>query len=188
MEKRAGWVLVGGRSRRMGRDKALIEIDREPLVKRVAGVLEQVCGGVSLIGDPAVYGELGWPVVADRFPGEGPLAGVEAALRVTKFEWNLVVACDMPRLDTAILEQLFRTAAAEDGDCAAPQYSDGRLEPLCAVWNARCHPAVAGALMAGTRKVTEVLRGLALRYVPVASDEAFANLNTPEDLERYGRG
>jgi molybdenum cofactor guanylyltransferase len=188
MDKRAGWVLVGGRSRRMGRDKALIEIDKQPLVERVAGVLGEVCGSVSLIGDPAVYGELGWRVVADRFPGEGPLAGIEAALGATKFEWNLVVACDMPRLDVGILEQLFRIAATGDGDCAVPRYSDGRVEPLCAVFHARCHAAIATALEEGVRKVTEALGRLALRYVPVASDEAFANLNTPEDLEKYGRG
>jgi molybdopterin-guanine dinucleotide biosynthesis protein A len=181
-------VLVGGRSSRMGRDKALIEIDRVPLVQRVAAAIGEVCGSVSLVGDPALYGNLGFRVIPDLMPGEGPLAGIEAALGETKAEWNLVVACDMPALDTRILEELFVAAASNNGDCAAPQYSDGRMEPLCAVWNARCHAEVVSALADGVRKVTEALRRLALRYVPVASDAAFRNLNTPEDLERYGRG
>lgn len=188
LQNRAGWVLVGGRSSRMGRDKALIEVDLIPLVLRVASVVGEVCGTVSLVGDPGLYGNLGFPVVADLFPGEGPLAGIEAALGETKSEWNLVVACDMPALDAGILEQLFVAAAGNNGDCAAPRYSDGRLEPLCVVWNARCHAEVVSALADGVRKVTGVLDRLALRYVPVASDAAFRNLNTPEDLERYGRG
>jgi molybdopterin-guanine dinucleotide biosynthesis protein A len=77
---RAGWVLVGGRSRRMGTDKALIEIGHQPLARRVAAEIGRICGMVSLVGDPAAYAGLGLPVVPDRFPGLGPLAGIEAAL------------------------------------------------------------------------------------------------------------
>lgn len=185
---RAGWVLVGGRSSRMGTDKALIEIGNQPLAKRVAAEIGKICGTVSLVGDPEVYGGLGLPVVPDRFPGQGPLAGIEAALRATTVEWNLVVACDMPALDAGVLEDLFAAASENGGDCAVPSYSDGRIEPLCAVFHARCHARVLSALEGGIRKVTDALAGLAIRYVPVSSSEPFANLNTPEDLERFGKG
>jgi molybdenum cofactor guanylyltransferase len=183
---RAGWVLVGGRSRRMGVNKALIEIGDQPLARRVAEEIGKICGKVSLVGDPGLYGTLGLPVVPDRFPGLGPLAGIEAALGTTTVEWNLVVACDMPSLDVAILEKLF--AVAEKGDCAVPSYEDGRIEPLCAVFHARCHPAILAALEAGVRKVSEALDPLELRYMPVATNRSFANLNTPEDLERFRNG
>jgi molybdopterin-guanine dinucleotide biosynthesis protein A len=189
LTNRAGWVLAGGRSRRMGTDKALIEIGKQPLVLRVAAELGRVCGTVSLVGDPAAYGNLGLPVIADRFPGLGPLAGIEAALNATTVEWNLVVACDMPALDASILSELFTAAESEDGpDGAAPRYDDGVIEPLCIVIHARCHAAILAALEAGTRKVTAALAELGLRYVRVTSAASFANLNTPDDLENYRDG
>ena len=182
---RAGWVLVGGQSRRMGVDKALLNVGNQPLAKRIAENIARVCGPVSLVGDPERYASLGLPVIPDRFPGEGPLAGIEAALNATKADWNLVVACDMPSLDDGIIEELFR--AALEGDCAAPWYSDGRIEPLCAVIHRRCHEPILRAIETGTRKVTVALAQLALRYVPVGSPESFANLNTPEDLAQWRR-
>ena len=168
----------------MGTDKALIEIGDQPLARRVADEIGRVCGQVSLVGDPGRYGNLGLPVVPDRFPGQGPLAGIEAALGATTVEWNLVVACDMPSLDVSVLETLFEAG----GDCAVPSYSDGRVEPLCAVFHARCHAAILEALESGVRKVTEALGRLKLKRVPVDTADSFANLNTPEDLERFRHG
>jgi molybdopterin-guanine dinucleotide biosynthesis protein A len=177
-------VLVGGRSRRMGTNKALIEMDGQPLFRRVADEIGKLCGTVSLVGDPAIYSGLGLPVISDRFPGLGPLAGIEAALKATHLEWNLVVACDMPSLNVSFLEELF--VAAEGVDGAVPSYGDGRIEQLSAVLHARCHAAILAALEAGVLKVGDVLARLKLRYVPVSNPDSFANLNTPEELKRYG--
>jgi molybdenum cofactor guanylyltransferase len=181
---RAGWVLVGGHSRRMGTNKALLEMDGQPLFRRVAKEIGKICGTVSLVGDPATYGGLGLPVIPDRFPGVGPLAGIEAALNVTNVEWNLLVACDMPSLDASVLEELF--GAADGADGAVPSYGDGRIEQLSAVFHRRCHTEILAALEQGVRKVSDALARLKLRYVPVSNPNSFANLNTPEDLERYG--
>lgn len=172
----------------MGVDKALIDFGGEPLAVRVAREAAKVCASVSLVGDPELYGGLGLPVIADRFPGCGPLAGIEAALAATSADWNLVVACDMPALDTSLLEALFRAG----GDCAFPAYPDGTIEPLCAVYHRSCHPAIRSALEAGIRKVTDAFTTpgslFAIRYVAVTRSEPFANLNTPEDLRRYRNG
>jgi molybdopterin-guanine dinucleotide biosynthesis protein A len=188
--KNAGWILVGGRSTRMGRDKAFLEVDGRALVLRVAETIAPFCGTVTLLGEPAVYGVLGLPVIPDQFPGAGPLAGIEAALRCTTADRNLIVACDMPSLDPSVLAALF----AADGDCAVPEYEDGRLEPLCAVYHRRFHAAVLEALQSGVRAVKDVLRGeqskahVAVRLVRVSSPAAFANLNTPEDVRKYSHG
>ncbi|MES1257997.1 MAG: NTP transferase domain-containing protein, partial [Acidobacteriota bacterium] len=85
---RAGWILVGGRSARMGSDKALLRIGGRPLALRIADAVAEVCGPVTLVGDPARYASLGLPVLADEFAGEGPLSGIEAALRGTRADWN----------------------------------------------------------------------------------------------------
>jgi len=132
--------------------------------------------------------------VADEFPGLGPLAGIEAALRVTEADWNLLVACDMPALNPSLLGELFAACTecnpdeAGHPDGALPQYADGRVEPLCAVYHRRCHASIRAALESGVRKVTDALQALEIRYVRVASDAPFANLNTPEDLRKYTNG
>jgi molybdenum cofactor guanylyltransferase len=188
---RAAWVLVGGRSSRMGTDKARVESGGRALALRVADQAAAACATVSLVGDPAIYSELGLPVVADRFPGQGPLAGIEAALGTTNCDANLIVACDMPAIRENLLEELF--AAAEDCDCSLPRQGDGRLEPLCAVYRKCCHPVIRAALEQGVRRVTDALQrmaqeGLAIRYVRVSDPTLFANLNTPEDWRRYHHG
>jgi len=183
---RSGWVLAGGQSSRMGRDKAVLEIDGIPLALRAAEELSRVCGAVALVGDPARYGHLGLSVIPDSYPGQGPLAGIEAALGATRTDANLVVACDMPALNGGILTELLSAEA----DCALPRYPDGKLEPLCAAYSRRCHSAIREALEAGVRRVTDALRllearGFALSYVAVDTRESFENLNTPDELRAF---
>ncbi len=192
---RVAWVLVGGRSSRMGVDKAKAESGGRALALLVAGKAAKVCHSVALVGDPATYADLGLPVIADRFPGCGPLAGIEAALAASQYEDNLIVACDMPAIDGKLIESLFE--AIGTADCALPRHDDGRVEPLCAVYRRNCHPVILGALDAGIRKVTDALLWkapspppgpLAIRYVRVPDAASFANLNTPEDWRRYHHG
>ena len=173
----------------MGADKARAESDGRAMALRVADEAARVCGIVSLVGDPLTYAALGLPVIADSFPGQGPLAGIEAALAATSCDANLILACDMPAVRASIFEELF----AAGGDGAMPRYDNGHVEPLCAVYHRRCHPVIRAALESGIRKVTDGLRlceqrGLAIRYVQVSDAALFANLNTPEDWRRYHHG
>jgi molybdopterin-guanine dinucleotide biosynthesis protein A len=173
----------------MGRDKALLDIGGTPLALRVAAQIGKICDPVSLVGDPFRYGHLGLPVVPDAFPGEGPLAGIEAAVRCTTADFNLIVACDMPELNASVLEALFAALEREaQAECALPKYDDGGTEPLCAVYHRRCHPAILNALKAGVRRVKDVLQTLELTYISVAANAPFANLNTPDDLRKYTHG
>ncbi len=181
----AGWVLVGGASSRMGRDKALMEVNGTPLALAVAGAMGRICRRVSLVGDPARYANLGLPVIPDAMRGLGPLSGIEAALGATDSDWNLVAACDMPALDELTLRRIV-DGAAEDG--AIPRYADGTIEPLCAVYHRRCHDAAVAALSRGVRRVSEFIGGLKVRYVQIQDAGPFQNLNTPGDLDNFRRG
>lgn len=185
---RAGWILTGGRSTRMGRDKALLEMDGTPLALAAARKAGEVCDRVTLVGNPSLAGILGLPVVEDAFPGQGPLAGIEAALRCSERDWNLVLACDMPGVSADDLELIFTAALAGSKDGAVPRDEGGHLEPLCAVYHRRCHVAILEAMKKGIRRVTDALQMLELTYVPVSRGAAFANLNTPEDLRKYKNG
>src|SRR5262249_19984895 len=119
----------------------------------------------------------------------GPLGGLSAALNDSSAEWNLVVACDMPRLRTDFLEFLLATARAAAADLVLPLDRDGRPEPLCAVYSKRCAAAVADAIARGVRKMTAAFAKLRVRelsfetYAPYDPQGLlFANLNTPSDI------
>src|SRR5262249_26013461 len=127
--QRSGFVLAGGRSLRMGRDKALLLYPGTTLVEHIAGAVLAAAGSVSIVGDPARYGFLGYPVHPDQLPGCGPLGGLYTALNVSTTDWNLVVACDMPGISSATLRSLF-DRALQAGNCAVATGPEGKPEPL----------------------------------------------------------
>ncbi len=167
----------------MGRDKSLLELDGEALVDRAARLVSAAAGRASVVGDPARHARFGWPVVLDLRPGEGPLAGIEAALASPyAAHWNLIVACDMPNLEPGLLERLLDEARHGGSDCVAvvPVTSRG-VEPLCAVYRRSFLDAARRALDAGQRKVRDAFAGLAVIHVRTDHEAELANVNTPAD-------
>ena len=107
-----GVILAGGRSRRMGRDKALLDLGGRPMLARVAEALGRVCQAVVIVDrEPGRYAFLGFPVVVDRRPGFGALSGLHAGLLAMEHPYGIFVACDMPFLDPALLAYMARCAA-----------------------------------------------------------------------------
>ncbi len=178
-----GAVLCGGRSSRMGRDKAFVPFGGVPMARRVADVLVSAgCDPVVAVGgDAAGLAALGLGCVPDGWPGEGPVGGVLTALE----HWPdadavVVVACDLPRLGAATIESLI---AALDGDAealAAVAVTD-RDEPLCVAWRPAASTVVRAALDAGERRLHRVLSTALCARVPVDLQD-LANVNTPSDL------
>lgn len=182
--RHTGFVLVGGNSSRMGRDKALLPWNGTTLGQYVAGIVKDVCGSVSLVGDPARFGSLGYPIYADRLPGHGPISGIVTALTVTPSEWSLVAGCDMPGVTPAALQFLLDEAAVTKHQCVAPLGPAGP-EPLCAVYHRTCLPLLEKAITEGRFKMMGVLQELSTRLVTGIDPGCFANLNTPEDFEAF---
>jgi molybdopterin-guanine dinucleotide biosynthesis protein A len=181
-EGRAGFVLVGGKSARMGRDKALLPYGGATLVEHIAAQVKAAAGWVTLVGNPEHYRALPYPAIPDVRPGRGPLGGVEAALRHTEARWNLIVACDMPSLTGEFLEALLNEAEAGGADCFVPLAPSGLPEPLCAVWDRRCADDLTRVLDSGVRSVARAFDTLRTVYRPFAGHGWFENLNTPGDL------
>jgi molybdopterin-guanine dinucleotide biosynthesis protein A len=169
----------------MGRDKALLPFRGGALAGHVASVVAAAAGRVTLIGDPEKYGHLGYPVIPDRSPGEGPVGGIETALSFTASDWNLVLACDMPAISVDFLRGLLDAAERSAADALVPAGPSGLLEPLCAVYHRRCAARFRRALDAGVRKVTEALVGLEAATWTVSDAACFENLNTPEEWAYY---
>jgi len=186
---RGGFVLVGGHSTRMGRDKALLEFHGATLAGRIAECVRRVAGNVTLIGPPDRYRELGYTVIPDRVPGCGPLGGVYTALSASHAEWNLMVACDMPLVTPELLDVLFSDAESGPSivDCVVPELATpvapegSRLDPLCAVYHRRCGSAARRALDRKILKMHDFVSTLRLRRHPVADPALLRNINTPPE-------
>lgn len=177
----SGFVLAGGASRRMGSDKALLGGDGDSLLLRVAGIVEAAAGSAIVVAPQGRYEDMGVPVLADRWPGEGPLGGIVTALAFSRDPLNLIVAVDMPWLDVSTLRELL-LAAAETGRTVIPTHEDGATEPLCAVYHRDDLPALREFFDGGGRRVRDAIARLAYHRVE-AAERVFANVNTPEEWE-----
>jgi molybdopterin-guanine dinucleotide biosynthesis protein A len=178
-------VLVGGRSGRMGRDKALLHYRGGVLADFVARAVRGAAGSAVLVGSPSRIGLLGYPILPDIYPGEGPLGGILSVLQHNAADWNLIVACDMPEVSAEFLIGLLDAAERGDADALIPAGPSGRLEPLCAVYHRRSREALSLAFADGIRKVTDAFAGLRIAVFPVPELTPFQNVNTPEDWAGY---
>jgi molybdopterin-guanine dinucleotide biosynthesis protein A len=179
---RAGYLLAGGRSTRMGRDKALLPLRGASLGESVARIVEAAAGNVSVVGRAELAS---FRSIPDRFPGEGPLGGILTALADSTADWNLIVACDMPAVTVEFLVTLLEAAERRDADALLPTGPSGRPEPLCAVYHRRSIERLEAAFSGGVRKVREAAAGLAMIVLPVEEVAYFQNVNTPEDWSGY---
>lgn len=178
-----GAVLCGGRSSRMGRDKAFVHYDGVPMARRVADVLAAAgCDPVVAVGGDAVgLADLGLDCVADGWPGEGPVGGVLTALeRWPDSDAVMVVACDLPRLGAGTVRALLDALGADPSTVAAVAVTD-RDEPLCVAWRPAASTLLRAALEAGERRLHRVLATAPCARVHVDLQD-LANVNTPSDL------
>src|SRR5579863_9914547 len=195
MEERLfeGFVLTGGRSSRMGRDKALLPVvgsanegpaaggwtaGGKTLVEQIAARVRAAAGSVTLIGSPERYGNLGLPVAADLIEDCGPIGGVYTALKICSAPWNLIVACDMPSVTAGFLRGLLEAARNADAECVVPETASG-LHPLCAVYHRRALPALQYALDHKFLKMHDLMKSLGAVALPVSGAALLENVNTP---------
>lgn len=190
----AGVVLAGGRSRRLGRNKAFLPFGGRPLLhivcERVARVCPQVVVAASARG---MRGEApaGVEVARDEKPGQGPLAGMQTGLRAAAFDYALVVACDMPFLSPSLLQ--YMADLPRDYQALVPEWQ-GRRHPLHAIYSRTCLPLIDALLQEGRRSVEELLVRVSVRLLPEgeirpwdAAGLSLFNLNDAQDLEEAQR-
>lgn len=184
-ENAAAIVLAGGKSSRMGRDKSLLATNNVPLIGKIVSQLEDHFQEI-IIGanDTEKYRFLNLPVIPDLEKGKGPLMGIYSTLLHSKHEINFVVACDIPDLNIEYIKELIRQA--EDHQIVIPVWSDGRLEPLFAVYRRSVLDNVKNLLDAGQRKISLLFELANVKYLPLPDEgKWYRNLNTTEDYQNY---
>jgi molybdopterin-guanine dinucleotide biosynthesis protein A len=186
----AAVLLAGGRSLRMGADKALLRLGETPVVALLKSRLLEVTDEVLLsANDPETYRFLALPCVTDRYPDCGPLAGLHAAMLHTCRPWLLALACDLPAITSTLLRSLYHHAAGYDA--VVPVTADGRRHPVCALYHRSCLPAMERNLISGENRLIRLLRdpGLRIRQLTAAegdfTDSILIDVNAPEDFALF---
>jgi molybdopterin-guanine dinucleotide biosynthesis protein A len=186
-----GAILAGGKSGRMGRDKATMDAGGATMVERSLEALRPIASPIVVVSDTGDKFRLdGCCEIADRTPGLGPTGGIVTALQYLGRGLHLVVACDMPFLKTELLSLLLHLA--EDGDDAVVPLLQGRPEPLCAAYRDTALPLFEQFLLNRQRAVHLALETLNTRYVDEDQLKridpelaSFINVNTASDADRW---
>lgn len=193
MEAVTAFVLAGGKSSRMGSDKALLELRGRPLLRHAMDLANFVTENVKIAGDPTKYAAFGM-VVSDLYLDRGPLGGIHAALAGTSTDLNLILATDLPFVEPQFLRHLIAIAAESTALVTVPQVGQ-YFEPLCAVYRRQFAEIAAAALANGKNKVDALFTEPATRIVCEEeiiragfSSVMFRNLNTPQEWQRARDG
>ncbi len=185
-------VLCGGRSSRMGRDKAELAVDGETFLARSIRIAHDVASEVIVVARPSQKVPDGVRVVFDAVEYLGPLAGIAEGLAASRTELNIVIACDMPLIKPAVLRRLV-SAIGENDACVA--VVDGHPSVLCGVYRSRVAPVAKELLAEGERRATALVDRVTTKRVDAAdlrdidpNLDSFSSCDTPEAYERLRTG
>jgi molybdenum cofactor guanylyltransferase len=185
----SGFITAGGRSSRMGRDKAWLRLGDSTMIERVIAALKPVTASISIIANKEEYKNLGLPVFRDTYTDIGPLEAIRTALANSPTRRVLLVACDLPFVTSELFS--FLVGLGGDHQTVVPVGADGRLAPLCAVYTTNSLTDVTSLIESGERKVARLFDRIPTRFVEFdelnhlkGSSLFFENINTPEEFAR----
>jgi molybdopterin-guanine dinucleotide biosynthesis protein A len=182
-------VLAGGKSSRLGRDKALEKIGGVYLIKRVIDSLSQLGDDIIVVtAAPNQLSDLNVEKVIDTYPRTGAKVGLCTGLNASLSFYSLVVACDMPFLNIDLLRYLLDSASGFDA--VIPRIGDN-IEPLHAVYSKNCIPILEEQISKGKLKISDLFSEIKVRYVEAEEIERYDpqhlslfNINSEADLKR----
>lgn len=179
----SGFILAGGKSRRMGTDKALLTVQEEPLLVHMASLIGPFCEKVVISGQNSDYTKFGIEMIPDLYSECGPIAGIYSALKYSGSDWNLLVSVDIPFANDELFQIMISNIG--DCDCVIPKHTSG-VEPLIALYNRRTLPVIEEMIKSGDYKLTNLLSKINTRYVDCSflikkHPRLFMNINRMED-------
>ena len=185
-----GIILSGGKSIRMGQDKAFLNVDGVPIIQRIITLFRQLFRESLIItNDPASYQSLETKTYGDLFPNCGALGGLYTGLSFSSFHYSFCVACDMPFLKENLIEYL--VGRIDGYNAIVPRTADG-FQPLHALYSKDCLEPIARTVREGKVKLIDFYPLVKLRVVEENEfllldplKESFTNINTPEDLDTF---
>jgi len=179
----SGFVLAGGKSRRMGTDKALLMFQDKPLLLHMIKLIEPLCDMVAISGQNSEYESSGVKMVPDLYSDCGPIAGLYSALKYSISDWNLLLSVDVPFVNDELLLSLISNIG--ESDCIIPKHDSG-VEPLIGLYNRRAVPIIEEMIKSGDYRLTNLLSKINTRYLDCDDlikkyPRLFMNINRKED-------
>lgn len=177
-----GIILSGGKSSRMGTDKGFLSFNGKSFVQHSIDALKPFVENIMIISNNKDYDVFGWKRIEDAIENAGPLAGIYSGLKQSKTDYNLVLSCDIPLINSTILQKLLD---AIDVDSEIIQMdSQGKAMPLIALYKKQCVPLFLKLLNEGERRLQFAVNQCQVKNVVLNDDETYftQNINTPEQL------
>ncbi|MED3571177.1 molybdenum cofactor guanylyltransferase [Cytobacillus praedii] len=185
-----GIIMAGGKSSRMGKNKALLKIGGKTVIEHIAAELEKTVADLMIVTNTLEdYQFLNLPMVEDEWKGKGPLAGIHAGLKASKTDKNLVVACDMPFVSSKLGEILL--GYLDEYDAAVPNISN-QLHPLFAAYRKEVHEEISYSIQKQELRIRPFFQKINTKIVLEEDlqmlqfpyqDHHFFNMNHPEEFE-----
>ncbi|QGG47796.1 molybdenum cofactor guanylyltransferase [Heliorestis convoluta] len=185
----AATILAGGQNVRMGKNKSLLPIGEKLLIDLIIEQLQSVVQEIIIVtNEPELYRDQNVIFTKDRLSYRGPLCGIHAALLQSTYQYNFIVACDMPFIQAQSIRELLELSPGYD--VVVPKIGK-HLQPLYAVYSKNCLPAIEKSLQRGERKVVAFYDQVRVRYVEEeiinqwgSLEQLFFNVNTPDDYAK----
>jgi molybdopterin-guanine dinucleotide biosynthesis protein A len=181
-----GIVLAGGKSRRMGTDKSMLLLDGIPMIQHAVNMLKTVCSKVVISSNNFIYDFTGCETWPDELPDGAPMIGIYSCLKRSETEMNLVLSCDMPFVNTGLLNYLIEKSSGFD--ISVPIHDADFTEPLCGVYNRPAIATLQEFIENQIYRLNDCIRASAHQFIPIGeelsfySHRLFSNINTPEDF------
>jgi len=185
-------ILAGGKNLRLGRNKALETLDGKSLIEHVIERVEPLSERILIVTSREKFDlpvSVKAEMLADLYPDKGPLGGIYTGLAASRSLYNIVVACDMPFLNTELLRYML--GLSRDYDAVVPRLEEGMIEPLHAIYSRDCLDNMKKRLEGNELKVHSFLKTVRVRYIERDESQkldpellSFFNINHQSDIER----
>jgi len=185
-------ILAGGKNLRLGRNKALETLDGKSLVEHVIERVEPLSERILIVTSHEKFDlpvSVKAEMLADLYPDKGPLGGIYTGLAASRSLYNIVVACDMPFLNTELLNYML--GLSRDFDAVVPRLEEGMIEPLHSIYSRGCLDNMKKRLEGNELKVHSFLKTVRVRYIEREESQkldpellSFFNINHQSDIER----
>lgn len=175
-----GFVLAGGKSSRMGKNKAFLEIDDKSLIEYSFDVLNQCNIPICILANETIYKKWNYPICSDTLPNQGPASAINNALKFSK-ENIVVLSCDMPLFTAAAMQKLMKQFSNKHDEILC--FRNKHLQPMPVIIKNTLAAKWETLFLQGMRKLQDFYASFQFRTVAIKEDELFLNVNYPEDFE-----
>lgn len=180
----SGIILAGGKSLRMGTDKAVLELKGQTLLEHAIEVCRPSCKTILISSNNSLHQKLGYITIPDEIPGCGPMGGIYSCLKQSETDWNFILSVDSPFVEPEFIQLLISQTGSFD--VIVPVHAKGK-EPLIAMYHKTCLAEIKKMLKSGNFKMHNLLNSINTKFVDVQKSvekypKLFLNLNRPVDL------